>query len=135
MKRIFKVLGWVELVVPLVVVYSVYRIGFGKPLTINEFANRQTILFLVKNPELFTQVGIIDGTILDFHSGRLAAAGVEKREHDYATMARYIKEVEWFERSRLDQQEQLTYDIQLDSGRWRCRSNALIGSYQEACTQ
>lgn len=120
---------------PLVVVYSVYRISFGKPLTINQLANPQAILFLVKNPELFTQVGIIDGTILDFHSGKLAAVGVEKREQDYATMARYIKEVEWFERSRLDQQDQLTYDIQLDSGRWRCRSNALIGSHQKACTQ
>ena len=114
MKKFFKVLGWVGLALLLVVGYSAYRIGFGKPFTINELANRQALLFLAKNPELFTQVGIVDGTILDFHSGRLAEVGVAKRDGDYATMARYVREVERFDRSRLDQQDQLTYDILLD---------------------
>ena len=114
MKKFFKVLGWVGLALLLVVGYSAYRIGFGKPFTINELANRQAVLYLVKNPELFTQVGIVDGTFLDFHSGRLAEVGVAKRDGDYATMARYVKEVERFDRSRLDQQDQLTYDILLD---------------------
>lgn len=114
MKKFFKILGWVGLALLLVVGYSAYRIGFGKPFTINELANRQAMLYLVKNPELFTQVGIVDGTVLDFHSGRLAAVGVEKRDQDYATMARYVKEVERFDRTRLDQQDQLTYDILLD---------------------
>ena len=114
MKKFFRLLSWVGLAVLLVVGYSGYRLGFGKPFTINELANRQALLFLVKNPELFTQVGIIDGTVLDFHSGRLAAVGVDKRDQDYATMARYIREVEWFDRSGLDQQDQLTYDILLD---------------------
>jgi uncharacterized protein (DUF885 family) len=113
-KKFFRVLGWVGLALLLVAGYSAYRIGFGKPFTINELANRQAVLYLVKNPELFTQVGIVDGTFLDFHSGRLAAVGVEKRDQDYATMARYVKEVERFDRSRLGQQDQLTYDILLD---------------------
>ncbi len=114
MKKFFKILGWVGLALLLVVGYSAYRIGFGKPFTINELANRQAVLYLVKNPELFTQVGIIDGTVLDFHSGRLAAVGVAKRDQDYATMVRYVREVERFDRARLDQQDQLTYDILLD---------------------
>lgn len=114
MKKFFRVLGWVGLTLLLVIGYSGYRIGFGKPFTINELANRQALLYLVKNPELFTQVGIVDGTVLDFHSGRLAAVGVEKRDQDYATMVRYVKEVERFDRTRLDQQDQLTYDILLD---------------------
>ena len=42
MKKFWKVLRWVGLVVLLVGGYSVYRIGFGKPFTINELANRQT---------------------------------------------------------------------------------------------
>jgi len=71
--KFWKIFRWVGLVVLLVVGYSVYRIGFGKPFTINALANRQAFLFLVKNPELFTQVGIVDGTIFDWHSGKLAA--------------------------------------------------------------
>ena len=37
--------------------YSAYRIGFGKPFTLNELANRQAFLYPARDPELFTQVG------------------------------------------------------------------------------
>ncbi len=114
MKKFWKVLRWVGLVVLLVGGYSVYRIGFGRPFTINELANRQTVLYLLKNPELFTQVGIVDGTVLDWHSGKLAAVGIKKRDEDYATAERFVQEIRAFDRSRLNRQDQLTYDILLD---------------------
>jgi uncharacterized protein (DUF885 family) len=114
MKKIWKVLGWIGLAVLLVGAYAGYRIGFGKPFTINELANRQTLLFLVDNPEVFTQVGIVDGTVLDWHSGKLAAVGVKKRDDDYATMERFARQVKEFDRSKLGRQDQLTYDILLD---------------------
>jgi uncharacterized protein (DUF885 family) len=114
MKRVWKILRWVGLVVLLVGGYSVYRIGFGKPFTINELANRQAFLYLVKNPELFTQVGIVDGTIFDWHSGRLAMVGVKKRDDDYAMAERFVRQVKEFDRAKLDRQDQLTYDILLD---------------------
>jgi uncharacterized protein (DUF885 family) len=114
MRKFWKVFRWVGLVVLLIGGYSVYRIGFGKPFTINELANRQAFLFLVKNPELFTQVGIIDGTILDWHSGKLAAVGVKKRDDDYAMVERFARQVREFDRAKLNRQDQLTYDILLD---------------------
>jgi uncharacterized protein (DUF885 family) len=114
MKKFWKVLRWVGLAVLLVGGYSVYRIGFGKPFTINELANRQTVLYLLTNPELFTQVGIVDGTVLDWHSGKLAAVGIKKREEDYATAERFVHEIQAFDRSSLNRQDQLTYDILLD---------------------
>src|SRR5271165_4245867 len=114
MKKFWRIVRWVGLLVLLVGGYSVYRIGFGKPFTINELANRQAFLFLVRNPEVFTQVGIIDGTIFDWHSGKLAAVGVGKRDADYAMLERYAAQVREFDRARLDRQDQLTYDILLD---------------------
>ena len=114
MKKFWKIFRWVGLVVLLVGGYSVYRIGFGKPFTINQLANRQTFLYLVKNPELFTQVGIVDGTIFDWHSGRLAAVGVKKRDDDYAMAERFVRQVKEFDRAKLARQDQLTYDILLD---------------------
>jgi uncharacterized protein (DUF885 family) len=114
MKKIWKVLGWIGLAVLLVGAYAGYRIGFGKPFTINELANRQALLILVDNPELFTQVGIVDGTVLDRHSGKLSAVGVKKRDDDYATMERFAQQVKEFDRSKLGRQDQLTYDILLD---------------------
>src|SRR5580698_2006698 len=114
MKRIWKVLGWIGLAVLLVGAYAGYRIAFGKPFTINQLANRQALLFLVDNPEVFTQVGIVDGTVLDWHSGKLAAVGVKKRDDDYAAMERFESQVKQFDRAELDRQDQLTYDILLD---------------------
>jgi uncharacterized protein (DUF885 family) len=114
MKEFWKVFRWVGLLVLVVGGYSAYRIGFGTPFTINELANRQAFLFLLGNPELFTQVGIVDGTILDWHSGKLTEVGVKKRDEDYAQIQGFVTEVGRFDRARLDRQDQLTYDILLD---------------------
>lgn len=114
MRKILKVLGWTALVLLLVGAYAGYRIVWGHPFTINQLANRQAFFFLVRNPELFTQVGIADGTILDRHSGKLADVGVAKRDSDYEFAAKSIEEVRQFDRASLGRQDQITYDILLD---------------------
>jgi uncharacterized protein (DUF885 family) len=114
MKTAGKVIGWSTLAIAVIAGYSIYRIGWGKPFTMNLLANRQALLYLVRNPELFTSVGIADGTVFDRHSGRLAAVGVAKRDDDYALAARFVDEVRDFDRERLGRQDQITYDILLD---------------------
>ena len=113
MNKFWKVFRWVALVLLLAGGYVVYRIGFGTPFTINELANRQAFLFLIRNPELYTQVGIVDGTVLDWHSGKLTEVGVKKRDEDYEQAQRFESEVRKIDRSKLDRQDQLTYDILL----------------------
>ena len=117
MKRIWRIFRWVGLVLLLIAGYSAYRIGFGTPFTMNQLANRQALLFLIDNPELFTQVGIIEGSIFDQHSDKLAAVGVKKRDDDYAAAERFIEQVQAFDRSKLNRQDQMTYDILLDQYR------------------
>jgi uncharacterized protein (DUF885 family) len=114
MKRPWRIAGWIALVLVAVLGYAVYRIGFGKPFTINELANRQALLFLMRNPELFTAVGISDGTIFDHHSDKLEPVNVKKRDDDYAQLALFLKEVHQFDRAKLDRQDQITYDILID---------------------
>jgi uncharacterized protein (DUF885 family) len=114
MKKALKVLGWVLLALLLVGSYAGYRIVWGHPFTINQLANRQAIFFLVRNPELFSSVGIVDGTIFDRHSGKLADVGIAKRDSDYAFAENAISEVKAFDRAKLDPQDQVTYDILLD---------------------
>lgn len=114
MKKGLKVLGWVLLALLVVGSYAGYRIVWGHPFTINQLANRQAIFFLVRNPELFSSIGIVDGTIFDRHSGKLADVGVEKRDSDYAFARQALAEVKEFDRAKLDPQDQVTYDILLD---------------------
>jgi uncharacterized protein (DUF885 family) len=114
MKKILKVLGWTTLALVLVGAYAGYRIVWGHPFTINQLANRQALYFLARNPELFTSVGIADGTIFDRHSGKLAEVGVGKRDSDYEFADKSLEEVKEFDRAKLGPQDQVTYDILLD---------------------
>ena len=114
MKKAWRIAGWTALALALVVGFAVYKIVWGKPFTLNLLANRQMLETLVRNPELFTQVGIADGTIFDHHSGKLAAVGVAKRDDDYALAEGFLQEVHQFDRAKLDRQEQITYDILVD---------------------
>lgn len=114
MKKIWKVARWFVLALLIITAYAVYRIGWGTPFTINMLANRQAVIFLIRNPELFSQIGAVDGTIFDRHSGKLAAVGVTKRDEDYAFVEKLIAEVKEFDRAKLSRQDQITYDILLD---------------------
>ncbi len=112
--KVLKFLGLGLLVLVLLAAYPAYRLCFGHPFTINQLANRQALEFMADDPELFTSIGIIDGTIFDHHSDKLSDVGVAKRDRDYATLARFIDQVKQFDRGSLDAQEQVTYDILLD---------------------
>ncbi len=114
MKRAWRIAGWSALVLVAVLTYAGYRIAFGEPFTINMLANRQALEFLIRNPEVFTAVGIMDGSVLDHHSGRLAPYTVQQRDGDYAQMVRFLREVHAFDRATLDRQGQITYDILVD---------------------
>ncbi len=114
MKKFWRFAGWTALALVVVLAFGAYKIIWGKPFTINELANRQTLEFLIKNPEVFTQVGIADGTIFDRHSGKLSAVGVAKRDEDYAIAVEFLAELRAFDRAKLSRQEQITYDILAD---------------------
>jgi uncharacterized protein (DUF885 family) len=109
-----RVVGWAVLALVAVLAWAGYRIVWGKPFTINMLANRQALEFLVRNPELFTAVGLADGTIFDHHSDKLAPCDLKKRDDDYAQFATFLHEVREFDRASLGRQDQITYDILVD---------------------
>lgn len=117
MTRPWRVAGVSVLVLLAVLGYGAYRIVWGRPFSINQLANRQALEFLVRNPEIFTTVGIADGTVFDHHSDKLAPFTLRARADNYALFERFRSEVHWFDRARLSRQDQITYDIMLDQYR------------------
>jgi uncharacterized protein (DUF885 family) len=111
MRKALRISGWTLLALLLIGGYVAWRIVWGHPFTINQLANRQAAFLLMRNPELFTAIGIADGTIIDRHSGKLAPGGTEKRDADYAFFHRALEDVRRFERASLKPQDQITYDI------------------------
>jgi len=114
MKKAWKVARWTGLALLIVLGYAGYRILWGHPFTINQLSNRQSLFFLMDNPELFTSVGVAEGSIFDSHSGKLAAVGNAKRDHDYNVLQKYLDEVRKFDRASLKGQDQITYDVLVD---------------------
>ena len=114
MKKGWRIAGWIALVLVGALGYASYRIAWGKPFNINMLANRQALEFLMRNPEMFTAVGLTDGTILDHHSGELAPYTLQQRDEEYAQLARFLAEVRRFDRASLNRQDQITYDILID---------------------
>lgn len=114
MKKFWRIAAWTGCAIVLAVGYGAYRTIWGKPFTLNMLANRQAIEFLIENPELFSQVGIVDGTIFDHHSDKLAAVGRAKRDADYAQLEQFLTELHQFDRAKLGRQDQITFDILSD---------------------
>jgi uncharacterized protein (DUF885 family) len=114
MRKAWRLAGWTALVLAAALGYASYRIVWGKPFTLNMLANRQALEFLMRNPEMFTAVGLTDGSILDHHSGKLAPYTLRQRDEDYAQLERFLSEVRGFDRATLSRQDQITYDILVD---------------------
>jgi uncharacterized protein (DUF885 family) len=114
MKKAWRITGWLALALGVALGYAGYRIVWGKPFTMNMLANRQALEFLSRNPEVFTSVGLVDGSVLDHHSGKLAPYTLRQRDDDFAQLTKFLREVHEFDRAKLERQDQVTYDILLD---------------------
>ena len=133
MKPIWKVAKWTGFLLLVVVAYVGYRIVCGHPFTINQLANRQGLYYMMDKPELFTSIGVADGTVFDHHSGRLSAVGNAKRDHDYAEGKKDLDEVRRFDRASFKGQDRVTYDVLsiFTARRSNCRNS--IGSHPKDC--
>jgi uncharacterized protein (DUF885 family) len=114
MHKVRKIAQWTGVMLLLALVYAGYRIIWGHPFTIDQLSDRQSLFFLLDNPELLTSIGIADGTIFDHHSGKLTAVGNAKRDHDYAELQKDLDELRRFDRATLKGQDRVTYDVLLD---------------------
>ena len=96
MRRILK---WSGFVTVLVVGVLVVNLVWFKPFSIRLFYERVFVRLLLDNPELVSQIGILDGTLLDFHSDKLNDVSLAQREKALAgskenltTLRRYDRE-------------------------------------------
>lgn len=71
MKLVLKIAGGLFALL-LVALFGLYTWFWWKPVGINNYINKATISVALDSPELMTQLGMIDNTPLDFHSGKLA---------------------------------------------------------------
>lgn len=113
MRLFLRGLGVVFLLVLVAGGYFTYTTVWGTPLRFNWLLNRQAVSYVFDHPEALTQIGAIDGTWFDFHSGKLDPYSLAERQDGYDRARRFIGEIKSWDRSKLSPQEQLSYDIAL----------------------
>jgi uncharacterized protein (DUF885 family) len=90
-----------------------YWVVIGRPFSFNAMLNRQALSEVFDYPQALTSVGVIDGTWLDFHSGKLNRYSLYERQKGYDTARKNEAEIKSWDRASLSPQEQLSYDIVL----------------------
>jgi len=113
MKRFLRVTGAVLALVLIAATAFVYELVWRHPLRFNWMLNRQAVVFVMERPQVLTQIGFIDGSWIDFHSGKLDPYSLDERRKGYAELRGDEAEIRRWNRGSLDPQEQLSYDIVL----------------------
>ncbi|WDI30961.1 DUF885 domain-containing protein [Hyphococcus flavus] len=81
------------------------------PVGVNNYVNKVTFQFLTDSPELMTQLGFIDNTPLDFHSGKLADYTQAQDEKSLEKLRKARAGLDKYGPDGLEGQELLTWKI------------------------
>ncbi len=88
-----------------------YKLIWGKPLSFHHAMDRTQLEYALKDPEILSFIGIIDNTILDFHSDDLTDASPEFEKKLLKKARLDLNLLRCYDRKHLGEQEQYTYDI------------------------
>ncbi len=113
MRTILRTIGYALLIALAGGGFWAYQLIWGLPFNFDHLIDRQGIYLLMSRPQILTQLGIVDGTILDNHSGKLDEFTLAERDRLYAITKRNIEEMKAYDRTSLTAEQQATYDIML----------------------
>jgi uncharacterized protein (DUF885 family) len=110
MRILGKLLGGLFLLVLLLAASASVWFWF-KPVGVNNYINKVTVQFLIDSPELLTSLGMIDNTLLDFHSGKLADYTKEQDEKSLEKLRKARAGLDKYGPDGLEGQELLSWQI------------------------
>jgi len=126
MKRVLKWTGGVLLALALLAGLLAAHTWFFKPISIDWFYARVFLRFALDNPELLTQLRILEPAGIRSHNARLTDASIEHQELVLAWLRDDLAVLHRYDSARLAGQERLSYEVfdyfvgmQLRSERWR----------------
>ncbi len=126
MKRFLKwtggIIGAVVLAAGLLLAHTIWF----KPLRIDWFFDRVLIELALDNPQLLSQIGVLDGLGIRGHNARLTDGSEARELALFAKIERDLATLRRYDRERLDAQRRLSYDLLegflelgLEGERWR----------------
>ncbi len=110
MRKFFRFFRWVVLGVVLLVGGASVWFWF-LPVGVNNYINKVTVQLSIDSPELLSSLGVIDNTILDFHSGKLADYTKAQDEKSLAKLRKARAGLDRYGPDGLEGQELLSWQI------------------------
>lgn len=89
--------------------WFIYSLIWGRPPWINLAVERWSVKMILKDPESLTVLGLIDNTLLDFHSGKLTDASPEYMSEQSQLDRDGLALIRHYDPEKLSAQKQLTY--------------------------
>ncbi len=113
MRSILRTIGYALLIAMAAGGFWLYQLIWGLPFNFDHLIDRQGIYVLMSRPQILTQLGLIEGTMLDNHSGKLDEFTLAERDRFYTVTKRSIEEIKSYDRASLTAEQQITQDIML----------------------
>ncbi len=101
---------------------------WASPVGINNLVNKQTLRLILDSPETLTGIGLVDNTLLDFHSGRLGSRTREKELETLELVRQARRELDDYGPDGLEGQELLTWKIMV----WFYEDRLREGAFEHA---
>ena len=88
-----------------------YTLIWGRPFNIDHYFDRTTIKVALGEPQLLSSIGIIDNTLMDFHSDDLSDFSDEKTSDLINKALREYKTLLSYNYESLEANQKISYDI------------------------
>ena len=89
----------------------VYALIWGKPFSINHYFDRTLIKIVMNEPQMLSSLGLIDNTILDFHSDELSDVSDAKTLALIAQAEKELETLRSYDYDGLNRSQKLSYKI------------------------
>ncbi len=89
----------------------IYALIWGRPFSINHYFDRTLIKILMDEPQMLSSLGLIDNTILDFHSDELSDASDERTLEFIAQAEKELETLRSYYYEGLNRSQKLSYKI------------------------
>lgn len=88
-----------------------YALIWGKPFSINHYFDRTLIKIVMNEPQMLSSLGLIDNTILDFHSDELSDVSDAKTLALIAQAEKELETLRSYDYDGLNRSQKLSYKI------------------------
>lgn len=111
MKIVLKVLGGLVAALVVLAVAAFVQVWYFRPLSIDIFFEKAFLKPVLEEPELLSQLRILEPMGIDFHNDELADASVAHELKQAARLREALDHLRRYDRASLNESQQVSYDI------------------------